>query len=464
MAEEETSRDKWPERIGPWLVIDRLGGGGNAWVYKAHREGTSECVALKVLKSQKPLREPYLRFIREADFLRDSRIEDGVLPLIDSSVPDNPTKDSPAWLAMPIAQSIRDALDGAPLETVVDAIASIAETLASLATKGIAHRDIKPGNLYRLHDRWLVGDFGLVDIPDLEQLTREGRPLGPAHFTAYELIANPDSADALPADVYSLAKTLWVLATDQNFPPEGHQSASTTGYGIADFRSHRHAAQLDALIDSMTLLAPAGRPSMERVALDLRSWLRLGIERPGLDLDDIRAKVRSRLQPELAELDMRSRWERQAEEAAVRIRALIGPLNDELKSIHPSPILNRGYERELDGLLTPRQNLSARRTIFKRYTASWIEVGFGPTPLQLKYGCGVALDEAGNLSVLTAMISGYKGVMGDAFFRPPTVRSAPVGSIESEEDIQAAIQELSSMLPEALDFFYRRLPGAESES
>lgn len=195
MADEMASRETWPERVGPWFVIDKLGGGGNAWVYKAKREGASECVALKVLKSQKPLREPYLRFIREADFLRNLRIEDGILPLIDSSVPGHPTKESPAWLAMPIAQSIRDALDGAPLETVVDAVASIAETVASLAARGIVHRDIKPGNLYRLQDRWLVGDFGLVDIPDLEQLTREGRPLGPAHFTAYELIANPDSAD-----------------------------------------------------------------------------------------------------------------------------------------------------------------------------------------------------------------------------------------------------------------------------
>jgi serine/threonine protein kinase len=441
MSDERARREKWPERVGPWVVIDKLGGGGNAWVYKAKKDGTTECVALKVLKSQKPVREPYLRFIREAEFLRGSSIEDGILPLIDASVPDKPTRDDPAWVAMPIAQPIRDAVAGAPLETVIDAVATIAETLASLAEKGIAHRDIKPGNLYRLHDRWLVGDFGLVDIPDLEQLTREGRPLGPAHFTAYELIANPDSVDARPADVYSLAKTLWVLATGQNFPPEGHQSASTTGYGISDLRPHRHAAKLDELIDSMTLLAPEGRPSMAQVARDLRSWLRLGVERPGLNLDDIRAKIRARLQPQLTELDIRSRWERQAEEAIGHIRTLIGPLNDELESIHPKPVLNRGYEEELNGLLIPRQTLSTDRTIFTRYTASWVEVGYGPSPLQLKYGCGVALDEAGNLSIRTAMISGYKGIMGDAFFRPTAVRSAPVGSIESEEDMQAAIDE-----------------------
>jgi len=462
MSDEQSRGEKEPQRVGVWTVIGELGSGGNAYVYKAKKDGEAQYVALKVLKSQKPLREPYLRFIREADFLRTSTIEDGILPLIDANVPANPSKTNPAWLAMPIAEPIRDALADEPLEAVVDAVATIAETLAALAERGIGHRDIKPGNLYRLHDRWLVGDFGLVDIPDLDQLTREGRPLGPAHFTAYELIRNPDSADARPADVYSLAKTLWVLATNQNFPPEGHQATGTPGYGISDLRPHIHAARLDDLVDSMTLLAPEARPSMAQVARDLRSWLRLGVERPGLNVDDMRAKIRARLQPELAELDLRGRWERQAEQMLAHAKDLMNPLNDELRGLHPRAVINRGYEKECDGLLKPRQTLSTDRTIFARYVVSWLDVGAGPRPFQLKYGCGVALDEAGNLSIRTVMISGFKEIMGDNFIRIGATRSARVGSIESEEDMQGAIQELSSMLPDALEFFHRHLPDAPS--
>jgi serine/threonine protein kinase len=357
MNAEQPRGQGGPDRVGAWIIIEELGSGGNALVYKAKMEGAASCVALKVLKSQKPLREPYLRFIREAAFLRNSRIEDGILPLIEANVPDNPTKDNPAWLAMPVAEPIRDALDGTTLGGVVAAIAAIAETLAALAERNIAHRDIKPGNLYRLQDRWLVGDFGLVDIPSLEALTREGRPLGPAHFTAYELIRNPDTADARPADVYSLAKTLWVLAAGQNFPPEGHQAEGNAGYGISDLRPHVHAAKLDVLIDSMTLLAPEARPSMAQVARDLRAWLRLGVERPGLNLDDIRAKIRARLQPEFAELDLRNRWERQAAQALSRAKELMSPMDDELRSLHPNAVINRGYEAELEGLLKPRQTL-----------------------------------------------------------------------------------------------------------
>jgi serine/threonine protein kinase len=139
---------------------------------------------------------------------------------------------------MPVATPIANALAEAPLETIVAALAKIAATLARLAGRAVGHRDIKPGNLYEFHGRWLIGDFGLVAAPDLEALRRSGKPLGPAHYTAYEMILDPVNADPLPADVYSFAKMLFVLATGLAYPPEGHQPASTRGFSIADLRPH----------------------------------------------------------------------------------------------------------------------------------------------------------------------------------------------------------------------------------
>jgi hypothetical protein len=58
---------------------------------------------------------------------------------------------------MPIAVPITEALEGKPLETVVAALAQIADTLARLqAEHGVAHRDLKPSNLYELEGEWLV--------------------------------------------------------------------------------------------------------------------------------------------------------------------------------------------------------------------------------------------------------------------------------------------------------------------
>ena len=108
---------------------------------------------------------------------------------------------------MPVAKPIAVALADAPLETIVAALAEIAATPPRLAKRGVGHRDVKPGNLYEFGGQWLIGDFGLVAAPDLAELTRSGRALGPAHYTAYEMILDPATADPLRADVYSFEKS-----------------------------------------------------------------------------------------------------------------------------------------------------------------------------------------------------------------------------------------------------------------
>jgi serine/threonine protein kinase len=119
---------------------------------------------------------------------------------------------------MPVATPLTEVLEKeTELAIVVDAVATFAETLIDLAGKGISHRDIKPGNLFRFQDKWVIGDFGIADYPEKEALTEQGKKLGPLHFMAPEMLENPDTADGNLADVYSLAKTLWVLAAGQNF-------------------------------------------------------------------------------------------------------------------------------------------------------------------------------------------------------------------------------------------------------
>jgi serine/threonine protein kinase len=222
--------------IGPWTIKGKLGEGGNAVVYAAERAGEPN-VALKVLSTTNVHREPYRRFVQEIATLTKLGEFPGILPLIDSRLPKLPSKNDPAWLAMPRANLITGALEGQSLETVVAAVREIANTLARLAREhGLGHRDVKPQNLYDRDGAWLIGDFGLVAAPDFDELTRSGRPLGPAHFTAYEMIRDPANANPHPADVFSLGKTIWVLATEQRFPPLGHRRRRRE-----DYRSQTYA-------------------------------------------------------------------------------------------------------------------------------------------------------------------------------------------------------------------------------
>jgi serine/threonine protein kinase len=89
------------------------------------------------------------------------------------------------------------------LSAVVTAIGRIAQTLASLAAGGVAHRDIKPDNLFQLNGEWVIGDFGLVKYPEQEQVTQQGQPLGPYYFMAPEMRRDADTTDGELADVYS---------------------------------------------------------------------------------------------------------------------------------------------------------------------------------------------------------------------------------------------------------------------
>jgi serine/threonine protein kinase len=290
-------------KVGPWTLHEKLGKGGNADVWRASR-GEEE-VALKVIHSTKVRAEPYRRFVREVGFLRSIPEEPGILPLVDAHLPERPSSDDRAWLAMPVATPIAEALQDARLEEVVGALAEIASTLARLRdVHGVAHRDLKPGNLYSWDGKWLVGDFGLIALPNVEQLTRNSRRFGPAHYTAYEVILDPAGADPLPADVYSLGKTLWVLATGVPFPPEGHQPAGTRNYSITDQRPHANAEALDRLVDRATRLHPEERPTMRELAEDLVAWQGLGQAAAAIDVSELGALLRRRLEDQIAAEDL----------------------------------------------------------------------------------------------------------------------------------------------------------------
>lgn len=98
------------ETLGPWLLGEKLGEGGNAVVFNATSEEYPEPVALKVLKSRKPGGEPYRRFAAEVGVLTHLGDFEGVLPLLASDLPEDLAAGDRPWLAMPLAAGIRVAL------------------------------------------------------------------------------------------------------------------------------------------------------------------------------------------------------------------------------------------------------------------------------------------------------------------------------------------------------------------
>lgn len=321
------------ERLGSWSLVEPLGSGGNAEVWKAV-SNDDQVVAVKILNNKKPQSEPFKRFKAEIDILRRLGERPGLLPLIDVSLPEKPTFKNPAWLAMPVATPIRNALGQTPgLELVVAAVADIATTLASLASEGISHRDIKPDNLYKYGDRWAVGDFGLVSYPDKEAFTEEGRKLGPLHYLAPEMLANPTTAAGGPADAYSLAKTLWVLATGQTYPPPGQQRMEVSTINLGAYVKHGRAPLLDRLIENATAHDPDSRPSMAEMATELRSWSSSPHVSPlSMVLTDLSMRIASAATPQRRVEEQRRKLINEHEKLLHSLMPILKPLENRISS------------------------------------------------------------------------------------------------------------------------------------
>jgi serine/threonine protein kinase len=295
------------EAVDGWTLTELLGKGGNGEVWVAEHPALGRA-ALKLLKLkfQNQEQKRYLRFCDEATMHgKLAERNSGVLPFLGCSLPESPTLDTPAWLATPVAIPVRKALEGRPLREAVEAVASVADTLTALHEQGVSHRDIKPDNLFKYVGRWVVGDFGLVDYPDKESLTETGERLGPFHYLAPEMHDEANRSDGRKADVYSLGKTLWVLATEQRVPPPGELRADNIQLNIRAYRTDPRTHQLDLLIERATKHDLALRPRMTEYAAEMRAWLTMPKEGGQPDLTDVLARIRT-----LAPLALRSAVDR----------------------------------------------------------------------------------------------------------------------------------------------------------
>jgi serine/threonine protein kinase len=346
---------------------------------------------------------------------------------------------------------------------VADALATVAATLAGLQRElGVAHRDIKPGNLYELDGEFLVGDFGLIAVPGAESLTGDGRQVGPAHFTAYEMILTPSTADPFPADVFSLGKTLWVLATGQRWPPEGHQPAGARGFTIGDFRPHARADALDREVDLMTRLRPEERPSMDQVAADLAAWKDLAFDAPTIDVSEAARRLRTKLERQLSSEEIEEQNKELAVQAARRFQELTRPINDSLKALYPRTEVDSASDEMTNNLLQARPYGRGavwawrRCTIVRPFRTSMAK--------SLRVGRGLELLDDGTLHLHLMVHVGPNKTMGgvDFHWAPSDRLEAPVGSIEADRLIDDGVRELGDAVQRAVEIFVDQLPDLGS--
>jgi len=197
--------------LGPYRIVERLGRGGMAAVYKAYQPSLDRYVAVKVLPSHLTDEPGFAeRFRREARAV--AKLEHPhILPVHDYGQEGERT-----YIAMRYVEggTLKDLL-GKPLELplIVDLIGQIAEALDYAHDHGVIHRDVKPSNVLLDRGNWaLLTDFGVARMVEAtQQLTGTGVGVGtPAYMSPEQ--GQGKKVDRR-SDVYSLGVVLYEMLT-----------------------------------------------------------------------------------------------------------------------------------------------------------------------------------------------------------------------------------------------------------
>ena len=266
-----------------YRLIEEVGQGGMAVVYRAMDDSLKRDVAIKVLHrhlSAEP--ESKARLEREAQAVAKLR-HDNILEIFDYSGVDAAS-----------AYIVTELIDGETLkkflgqtgivhpEVAVLIAAELCGALAHAHGMGIIHRDIKPENVMIRNDGLLkLMDFGIAQVLDLERMTVTGQLLGSPAYMAPELVEGKPLD--VRTDIFSVGILLYQMATgvlpfsgknphevlrritDGRFPdPRGLNRLVSTGlariiaHALARNPDDRYPDMATFLVDLREQLADAG--------------------------------------------------------------------------------------------------------------------------------------------------------------------------------------------------------------
>ncbi|MET9698744.1 serine/threonine-protein kinase [Streptomyces sp. NPDC006529] len=255
-----------PSRIGPYLLLGRLGAGGMGRVFLARSEG-GRTVAVKVVHEELVSDAQFrARFRREIDAARKVG-ERYTAPVLDA----DPDADLP-WVAtgyvpgLSLEQIVRR-FGPLPVDSVHALADGLLRALQDIHAAGIVHRDLKPSNVMLTVEGARVIDFGIsraLETSVESLLTSTGMAVGSPGFMSPEQVRGQRAG--AKSDVFTLGCVLMYAAT----------GALPFGHGA----SNQHAVMFQIV---------EGEPDLEKVGDEaLRAFIARCLvkdigERPGVD-------------------------------------------------------------------------------------------------------------------------------------------------------------------------------------
>jgi serine/threonine protein kinase len=203
------------ENVGPYRIIEQLGQGGMATVYKAYHAALDRYVALKALHPAFGEDPNFLtRFQREARLV--AKLEHpNIVPVYDYA-----QHEGRPYLVMKFiegdtlkARLSLGALTSNEINKVVDSIGS---ALAYAHKQGVLHRDIKPSNVLLAKDgQFYLADFGLARIAQSGESTLSSDMImgTPQYISPEQAMGSKDLDEG--TDIYSFGVMLYEMVVGQ---------------------------------------------------------------------------------------------------------------------------------------------------------------------------------------------------------------------------------------------------------
>ncbi len=200
-------------KLGKYEILDEIGHGGMATVYRARDTRLDRLVALKVMHPHlRAAPEARVRFTREARSVAKLR-HPNILEIYDNSEED----EDEAYIVTelltgPTLKAFAEQHQDLPAEIAACFTIEIARALDAAHAAGIVHRDVKPENVLLHEDRCAkLTDFGIAQMVDSQSFTATGQILGSPGHMAPEQVEGGDCDHR--TDLFSLGTVLYYLAT-----------------------------------------------------------------------------------------------------------------------------------------------------------------------------------------------------------------------------------------------------------
>ena len=199
------------ENVGPYRIVEQLGSGGMATVFKAYHANLDRYVAIKVLHPAFKQDPNFLsRFQREARIVAKLQ-HPAIVPVYDFN-----EHNGQPYLVMRFIEGetlkARLSKGDLPLHEVVRVLHPVGEALQYAHGQGVLHRDVKPSNVLLTPDgQVFLADFGLARIAQAGESTLSQDALvgTPQYISPEQARGDPD-LDAR-TDVYSLGVVMYEL-------------------------------------------------------------------------------------------------------------------------------------------------------------------------------------------------------------------------------------------------------------